>query len=109
MISNDDYMKFTRETAIYPQDRELEYLTLGLASEAGEVAGKLKKVIRDNNGTVHEVQQAAIVDEMSDVAWYLVRLCDHFNMSLDELLELNYRKLSARKANNTISGSGDKR
>ena len=33
------YQKLTRETAIYPKEQALVYLTLGLTSEAGEVAG----------------------------------------------------------------------
>lgn len=109
MITNQQYLEFTRTTAIYPKERELEYLALGLASEAGEVAGKVKKVIRDKSGVVSEETRKAIIDEASDVAWYLARLCDHFNTNLDELLEYNFQKLSARKAAGTIQGSGDKR
>src|ERR1019366_7796168 len=97
MITNNDYMEFTRSTAIYPKERELEYLALGLTSEAGEVEGKVKKVIRDNNGMVSQETETALISELGDVAWYLVRLCDHFEISLDTLLLENYNKLSKRK------------
>ena len=109
MITNEQYLEFTRSTAIYPKDRELEYLTLGLTSEAGEVAGKVKKVIRDNNGVVTPIGKQQLVDELGDVCWYLTRLCDYFDISLTELLECNFQKLSARKNKGTIQGSGDNR
>ena len=61
-MTNDEYLQFTRTTAIYPKDRELEYLGLGLASEAGEVCGKLKKVIRDDNGVLSDVVKLRLTD-----------------------------------------------
>ena len=109
MITNEQYTEFTRTTAVYPKERELEYLALGLTSEAGEVAGKVKKVIRDNGGIVSEVHKGQLIDELSDVAWYLTRLCDHLDTNLSELLEYNFQKLSSRKERGVIQGSGDKR
>ena len=109
MITNKEYLEFTRDTAIYPKDRELEYLALGLSSEVGEVCGKIKKVIRDNQGVMSPAVKIAITDETSDVVWYLVRLCDALGLSLTELLQHNYNKLSSRKERGTLSGSGDNR
>lgn len=108
-ITNEQYLEFTRTTAIYPKERELEYLALGLASEAGEVCGKLKKVIRDNGGVLTPATKLTLTDETSDVAWYLTRLCDALGLTLTELLEHNYRKLSSRKERGVIGGSGDTR
>ena len=102
-------MEFTRATAVYPKERELEYLALGLTSEAGEVAGKVKKMIRDNGGRLDYPTETALVSELGDVAWYLTRLCDHLEISLDTLLQENYNKLSKRKEAGTIQGSGDNR
>lgn len=108
-ITNEEYMEFTRSTAVYPKDQELVYLTLGLTSEAGECSGKVKKMIRDNKGVMTPEMKASTLAELGDVAWYLTRLCDHLDITLSELLELNYQKLLARKKAGTIQGSGDHR
>jgi len=104
-----DYLDFTNTTAIYPgagsrSSLELFYLSLGLASEAGEVAGKVKKFIRDGHYSDSE-----LADELGDCFWYLVRLCKVVNMSPEEVMYKNKLKLLGRKENNTIQGSGDAR
>src|SRR5579859_2500028 len=105
-ITNQQYVEFTRSTAIYPKARELEYLCLGLASESGEVCGKLKKVIRDQKELTTNVK-GAMIDECSDVLWYLTRLADAMDVSLTELIQINHAKLSSRKERGVITGSGD--
>jgi NTP pyrophosphatase (non-canonical NTP hydrolase) len=105
----NEYQAWTINTAIYPgagtgNDVEVTYLTLGLASEAGEVAGKLKKYIRDGS-----LDTGGIMSEISDVLWYLARLSDAFGMTMEDLADLNYGKLSRRKEAGTLSGSGDAR
>jgi NTP pyrophosphatase (non-canonical NTP hydrolase) len=97
-------MFFTRTTAIYPPDKAMEYLTLGLCSEAGEVAGKVKKLIRDTSW-----DRQAVEAEIGDVFWYLCRLCDELNINPESIFKQNYEKLSSRLARNCISGSGDYR
>jgi len=109
MITNQEYLEFTRSTAIYPKEHELEYLTLGLCSEVGEVASKVKKAIRDNNGVVTPSMKKDLIFELADSGWYLTRLCDHFDITLTELLEINFQKLSSRKERGVLSGSGDHR
>ena len=108
-VSLNEYLEFTNGTAIYPEagsgsNLELYYLSLGLVSEAGEVAGKVKKLIRDG-----KYDPAGIVKELGDVFWYAVRLVDAVGYSPDDALTINMAKLSQRKENNTISGSGDER
>lgn len=103
------YQDWTISTAIYPQagtgeNLELYYLSLGLTSEAGEVAGKVKKILRD--GTYNP---GAIMSELSDVLWYIARLADAVGLSMEELADLNYGKLTKRQENGTLSGSGDDR
>lgn len=71
----DQYVEFTRTTAIYPKDRAITYLMLGLISEVGEVAGKVKKRIRDGELSV---PTSAIVSEIGDCLWYLARLEDEW-------------------------------
>lgn len=102
------YQDWTLTTAVYPgagqhNFDEVLYLTLGLASESGEVAGKLKKIIR---GDVVEPED--FLSELSDVLWYLARLCDNVGISMEDLADYSHAKLEARKATNTIKGDGDK-
>lgn len=78
----NDYVKFTRTTAIYPKDRAVAYLTLGLISEVGEVAGKVKKRIRDGESAV---PTSAIVSEIGDCLWYLARLEDEWPKAVARL------------------------
>lgn len=102
-----DYQAFTRTTAIYPADRALEYLALGLASEAGEVAGVVKKWIRD--GAAEDVLRDKLSAEMGDVCWYLAELCNAAGLDLAEVFAANRKKLEDRRDRGVIGGSGDLR
>ena len=101
----DIYQQSTREFIKYPHDQELYYLTLGLTSEVGEVADKLKKSIRDG----HELDVEGVAYELGDCLFYLARLADHFKFNLSKVADMNMQKLSSRKSRNKISGSGDDR
>ena len=85
------YTDFTRKTAKYPKRREKEYLMIGLMNEAGEVGGAFKKEIRDRVDNTD-----LILDEMSDVLWYLTRLCDVYDIKISELMVNNMDKLFNR-------------
>ena len=98
------YQELTRTTAIYPKEQAVAYLALGLASEAGEVAGKVKKIIRDGG-----VDVMSTIDEVGDVLWYCVRLCDELGLNAEDVLQRNIHKLLDRKDRGVIGGSGDKR
>lgn len=105
----NDYLEATHQTAIYPdagtgRDLELYYLSLGLTSEAGEVAGKVKKLIRDG-----KLNQGDLAYELGDVFWYLARLCDAIGYSPADVMDININKLLKRKESGTIQGSGDNR
>lgn len=104
-----DYQLWTDKTAIYPKDAGIAYTILGLASEAGEVAGKFKKVIRDNGGFLTEDRRDQLVDELGDVLWYCARLATELKIPLEEVLQRNHDKLEDRLARNKIQGSGDNR
>lgn len=108
-MSFDIYQEKTGETAIYPPEKALEYLTLGLCSEAGEVAGKLKKIIRDNNGVIDEDAAQKLSLEIGDVLWYVAQLATTLGLQLSEVAEDNLSKLASRKNKGTITGSGDYR
>ncbi|MFA6089886.1 MAG: nucleoside triphosphate pyrophosphohydrolase family protein [Candidatus Woesearchaeota archaeon] len=105
----DQYQEFTKTTAVYPKEQALSYVTLGLAGEAGEVANKVKKIIRDNNGVITDQTRKDIASELGDVYWYLARLADELNIKSSEVIISNTTKLTARLVNNTIKGSGDNR
>ena len=102
MITADEYQRKAGETAIYPKKDALPYLSLGLVSEAGEVAGKVKKLIRD--GT-----ESDVASEVGDVLWYCAMLATELNVSLGKLMENNLDKLYNRKKRGTLQGSGDSR
>ncbi len=83
------------------------YYALGLCGEAGEVAEKIKKFIRD--GVDYSETRAALRMELGDLYWYLARLAACWEFSLDEIAEANLAKLADRAARNVLSGSGDNR
>lgn len=103
----DEYQAATKKTAIYPKDQGVLYCILGLTNEAGEVAGKYKKYIRDNSDW-HDVRQM-LLDELGDVLWYASQLADELETDLSEVMERNVAKLKGRQARGTLGGSGDKR
>jgi NTP pyrophosphatase (non-canonical NTP hydrolase) len=103
----NDYQHRTSSTAIYPEGKALEYLALGLCSEAGEVAGKLKKVIRDYDSRLTEEKRFELASELGDVLWYVSQLALEINVTLDNVAHENLAKLADRKERGAISGSGD--
>ena len=104
------YQKKARETALYPDlGSNFIYPTLGLVGEAGEVAEKVKKVIRDKKGIFNDESKNGIKKELGDVLWYVSNLCNEFNFTLDDVASQNLEKLKLRAAKGKISGSGDNR
>ena len=104
------YQKQARLTAQYPNlGSNNIYPTLGLVGEAGEVAEKVKKVIRDKNEIFDNESKLGIKKELGDVLWYVANLCTEFNFNLDDVAFQNLEKLKLRTTKGTISGSGDDR
>lgn len=103
----DKYQKATATTAVYPIAKALEYTALGLCSEAGEVAGKVKKMIRDK--TDSDTFQEQMLLELGDVLWYLARLADECGLRFSDVAEFNLDKLADRSKRNVIQGDGDNR
>lgn len=107
-----EYQIGTSKTALYPGKYTIQglvYTTLGLAGEAGEIANKVKKILRDDDGVMSQETRLKIVDEVGDVCWYLSQLCAELGVSLNTVAESNLEKLSRRQAKGTIQGSGDNR
>lgn len=105
----NDYQQFCETTAVYPTERALEYLTLGLVGEAGEVANKAKKIFRDHAGKLTPDRARELVEEIGDVLWYVSELAGLLDWDLEQVAILNRDKLLRRKTANTIHGSGDNR
>ena len=98
------YQKAAAKTAIYKAEHSILYPALGLAGEAGEVANKVKKMLRDGN-----FDRQAISAEIGDVLWYIAALSRDLNINMHDLAMKNLEKLYGRKARGTLQGSGDKR
>jgi NTP pyrophosphatase (non-canonical NTP hydrolase) len=105
----NEYQKWSKKTAIYPKNESLPYVILGLTNEAGEVAGKYKKCIRDDGGILTEERRNQLIDEAGDVCWYLARLAEELGTTLEDMMQKNHDKLEDRLARNVIKGSGDNR
>ena len=103
LLVASDYQLKAKETAIFPKDKALEYLCLGLVGEAGEIANKAKKVIRDNK------KDHDLGGEIGDVLWYCAMLADYLDVNLGKIMEDNINKLQSRKERGVLGGSGDNR
>lgn len=105
----EEYQQAARQTAIFPNDNTISYLALALCGEAGELADKVKKVLRDKEGIFTKEDLRAIALEAGDCMWYLANLGQAIGISLSEMAEMNKEKIHRRQINGTIHGSGDNR
>ena len=104
------YQEAARKTAAYPNiGHNPIYPTLGLTGEAGEVADKVKKVLRDGEGVFDRATCDAIKLELGDVLWYVAQLATELGYDLEEVAAANLEKLSSRASRGRLSGSGDLR
>lgn len=109
-ITATEYQNKAMETAIYPKNQALEYLTLGLTGEAGEIANKVKKLIRDGADVEgYNDKLVQITNEVGDVLWYCAMLANELDANMGNIMEQNLHKLADRKSRGVISGSGDNR
>ena len=104
----NDYQAQARTTAIYPEDLGLIYTALGLTGESGEVAEKVKRMIRDGT-ELNIVKKGEIALELGDVLWYIANLAHEIGVSLETIAKTNIKKINNRAENDTIKGSGDQR
>ena len=104
------YQERCRATASYPDaGANPIYPTLGLCGEAGEVADKVKKVLRDRQGSFSPEVIADLQLELGDVLWYVAQLATELGLELEQIAQSNLDKLASRAARNVIAGSGDRR
>ena len=117
-----EYQEFTASTNLYGESIDKLYvyqrsesmmkamvLALGLNEEAGEVAGVIKKILRDDNGVLIPEKLEKLEKELGDVCWYISELCNHFGFSFQNVLNENYKKLKNRQERGKLQGSGDNR
>jgi len=110
LLTPDKYEDLAGQTAIFPKEKALEYLALGMTSEAGEVAGKVKKLIRDGEDVEgFEMKKIAIASEIGDVIWYCAMMAKEVGVPLNDIMKENLKKLHSRKERGTLHGSGDNR
>ena len=106
----NEYQAKALETAIYPNiGKNIIYPALGLCSESGEVAGKVKKMLRDDGGELSEVKRQELIEELSDCMWYLAVIASELGVTLEEVAQRNVDKLLSRKERGVLGGSGDNR
>lgn len=105
-----EYQNESRRTAIYPDaGNNMSYPVLGLCGEAGEVAEKVKKVMRDKGGYFDHDSRAAIKKELGDVLWYVSQIASELNFDMNEIAQSNLDKLYDRMKRGKIKGDGDDR
>jgi NTP pyrophosphatase (non-canonical NTP hydrolase) len=105
----NSYQRVAKTTAIYPATHKVIYPALGLAGEAGEVANKVKKLIRDGTSSLPKDWKEQIASEIGDCLWYCANLAEDLGISLGRIAAENETKLAKRKKKGTIGGSGDTR
>ncbi|MGH8570984.1 MAG: nucleoside triphosphate pyrophosphohydrolase family protein, partial [Gammaproteobacteria bacterium] len=105
-----EYQTLSRRTATYPRaGQDMTYPALGRCGEAGEVAEKVKKTIRDDGGVLTAERREALGAELGDVLWYVAQLATEAGLDLDELAQANLDKLQSRQRRAVLQGSGDSR
>tara|TARA_R110000765_G_scaffold241137_2_gene343372 strand:+ start:3113 stop:3442 length:330 start_codon:yes stop_codon:yes gene_type:complete len=109
MSDFNSYQRTANKTAIYPAEHKILYPALGLAGEAGEVANKVKKVMRDGVENQPDDWKEQIASEIGDVLWYCAALATDLNMPLGMIAGLNEKKLQDRYERGKLNGSGDNR
>lgn len=120
VVNLDEYQFAAIRTAVYPGSGGavgLLYTALGLGNEAGEVLGKVKKLVRDdnsdilltNNIAISDEKKTAIAGELGDVLWYLAMVATEAGLSLNDIAYENIQKLSDRKQRGVLKGDGDNR
>lgn len=105
----NEYQEKALETKIYPDQFRIIYPALKLAGEAGEVAEKVGKVLRDNDGEFGFYKRGDLAKEIGDVLWYCAALAEDLGFDLNVVAEMNIEKLRSRKDRGVLGGSGDNR
>ncbi|MBP9772123.1 MAG: nucleoside triphosphate pyrophosphohydrolase family protein [Candidatus Pacebacteria bacterium] len=109
MDSFKEYEKTVTENVIGGGKTNIAYPALALCGEAGEVAEKIKKIIRDNDGVMTDDHKAELVKELGDVLFYLAYACCTYGLSLHDVANKNIEKVLSRRDRGVVHGDGDNR
>ena len=104
-----EYEESAAKTAIYDKQWAIVYPALGVNGEAGEIAEKVKKMLRDDGGVMTPQRRQNLAYEIGDVLWYLTALCHDLGMTLEGCARMNFEKLDSRSRRDALQGSGDNR
>lgn len=102
-------VKLYHEAMISPLFSKVSYLVMGLSGETGELAEKVKKIIRDKDCQLSEVDRFLLQKELGDVLWYLTAIISELGLSLEDTMEVNLSKIQDRINRDQLQGSGDER
>ena len=105
----DEFQAAAVKTAIYPEETKVLYPALGLAGEAGEVANKVKKIIRDDDLVITNERQAQVAAEIGGVLWYCAALANDLQLNLGDIARENIVILASRQKRGMLKGDGDNR
>jgi NTP pyrophosphatase (non-canonical NTP hydrolase) len=107
----NEYQKQALTTVISSTNEfnDVLHWVLGINGEAGEVAEKVKKIIRDKQGVIDEEDKKELAKEIGDVLWYLAVFANQIGFDFESIAKQNLDKLSSRKARGVLGGSGDNR
>ena len=108
-VNLEEYQSFVRSTKRYSEQHTVLYPVIGLASEVGEVSGKVKKILRDQEGAISDENMVELISELGDVLWYVTCIADDLGVPLIDLFTVNVAKLTDRVNRDVIQGSGDNR
>lgn len=109
IMTFDHYSEQAAKTAVFKEEYKLTYPALGLTGEAGEVAEKVKKILRDKNGYLSDSDRQEIAKELGDVLWYVAALSNTIGIPMGEIAQMNIDKLASRQQRGVINGNGDNR
>ncbi len=108
----NEYQKLASKTATFeskPLQYQLMYIALGVAGEAGEVADKIKKIMRNDDGAIDDAKRDDLKKELGDVLWYLSQMARVLEIPFDDVAETNIKKIMDRQARGVIKSTGDNR
>ena len=104
-----EYQDSARKTSNYSDKYRLLYPAMGLAGEAGEVANKIQKLMRDKDMILDEDDRLSLAKELGDCLWFISAMADDLEYDIEDIAKINIEKLASRYSRGLIGGSGDNR